>query len=150
MFPKNFILIDRISCQNPASSKKRVLEEISRLLVTTIPSVTPDQLLERLGSTGLGQGIALPHARIAGVDEAFGALLQLESAVDFDAVDDQPVDLAFGMVVPQDATQEHLQLLAKLAALFSDEAFCARLRAARDEESMLREIRNREELAQGI
>ena len=156
MFPKNFILIDRISCQNPASSKKRVLEEISRLLVTTIPSVTPDQLFdrllerERLGSTGLGQGIALPHARIAGVDEAFGALLQLESAVDFDAVDDQPVDLAFGMVVPQDATQEHLQLLAKLAALFSDEAFCARLRAARDEESMLREIRNREELAQGI
>ena len=156
MFPKNFIRIDRISCQNPASSKKRVLEEISRLLVTAIPSVTPDQLFdrllerERLGSTGLGQGIALPHARMAGVEEAFGALLQLESAVDFDAVDDQPVDMAFGLVVPQDATQEHLQLLAKLAALFSDEAFCARLRAARDAESMLREIRNREELAQSI
>ena len=75
MFPKNFIRIDRISCQNPASSKKRVLEEISRLLVTAIPSVTPDQLFdrllerERLGSTGLGQGIALPHARMAGVEE---------------------------------------------------------------------------------
>lgn len=154
MFPKNFINAERISCQNPAGSKKRVLEEISRLLVTAVPAVTADQVFdrllerERLGSTGLGQGIALPHARMADVSEAYGTLIQLQSGVDFDAIDNRPVDLAFGLVVPQDATQEHLQLLAKLASLFSSEEFCARLRAARDPDTMLREILQREELAQ--
>lgn len=153
MFPTNFIITERISCQNPAGSKKRVLEEISRLLVTAVPTVSPDQLFdrllerERLGSTGLGRGIALPHARIEGITDACGALIQLQSGVDFDAVDNQPVDLAFGLVVPQEATQEHLELLARLATLFSNEELCRRLRAARDEASMLREISQLEELA---
>lgn len=85
---------------------------------------------------------------MAGVNQACGTLIQLQSGVDFDAIDNRPVDLAFGLVVPQDATQEHLQLLAKLASLFNSEEFCARLRAARDSQNILREILHREELAQ--
>lgn len=146
MFPANFISVDRISAANPAASKKRVLEEVAELLASSSDGLTQgnvfDKLLERerLGSTGLGHGIALPHARIAGVTEARGAFVQLQSGADFDALDQQPVDLVFGLLVPEEATEEHLQLLAKLATLFSDDAFCQRLRKARDSAALLQEF----------
>lgn len=154
MFPADFLVLDRISCQNPAASKKRILEEIGRLLASSTPELTGEQIFEkllereRLGSTGLGQGIALPHARIEGTEQARGALVQLQSGIQFDAIDDHPVDLVFGLMVPQNATREHLQLLAELASLFSDLEFCARLREARDRHSLLNEILRREEIAQ--
>ena len=154
MFPVDFLVRERISCQNPAASKKRVLEEVGRLLASSTPELTGEQVFEkllereRLGSTGLGQGLALPHARIEGIEQARGALLQLQSGVDFDAIDDGPVDLAFGLMVPQDATGEHLQLLAQLASLFSNQEFCLRLREARDRQSILNEILQREKVAQ--
>ncbi len=146
MFPANFITVERISAANPAASKKRVLEELAGLLATASETLTQgavfDKLLERerLGSTGLGHGIALPHARVAGVTAACGAFIQLQSGADFDAIDQQPVDLVFGLLVPEEATEEHLQLLAKLATLFNDEAFCKRLRKARNSETLLREF----------
>ncbi len=146
MFPANFISVERISAANPAASKKRVLEEVAELLASSSDELTQgnvfDKLLERerLGSTGLGHGIALPHARVAGVTEARGAFVQLQSAADFDALDQQPVDLVFGLLVPEEATEEHLQLLAKLATLFSDQAFCQRLRQAGDSATLLQEF----------
>ena len=113
------------------------------------PDKVFDKLLERerLGSTGLGQGIALPHARIAGVDHACGALIQLQTGVDFDAIDGQPVDLVFGLMVPEEATQEHLQLLAKLASLFSNDAFCSGLRSVQDKHAVLKLLQDAEEPA---
>ena len=150
MFPANFLTADRISCQSGAASKKRVLEELGGLLAASAEGLLKDRVFdkllerERLGSTGLGQGIALPHARIKGVEDARGAFVQLQSAVDFDAIDDQPVDLVFGLLVPEEATQKHLDLLAKLATLFSDTDFCDSLRKAKDQEAALANIMSRQ------
>jgi len=95
---------------------------------------------ERLGSTGLGHGIALPHARMAHVQRAVGAFIRLREGVGFDAIDDRPVDLAFALLVPQEATEEHLQLLARLATLFNDERFCDQLRQAQNAGQLLESI----------
>ena len=151
MFPANFLTTDRISSQSTAASKKRVLEELGGLLAASTEGLVKDRVFdkllerERLGSTGLGQGIALPHARIKGVEDARGALVQLRSGIDFDALDDQPVDLVFGLLVPEEATQEHLDLLAKLATLFSDADFCDSLRNAENQEAALANIMSRQE-----
>ncbi len=144
MFPANFLIAERIDCGAQASSKKRALEAVARLLATAHPELTPekvfDQLLERerLGSTGLGHGVALPHARMQGLDAACGAFLRLDQGIDYDAIDGAPVDLLFGLLVPQEATQEHLQLLANLASLFGDSQIRSQLRDSRDAETVLR------------
>ena len=154
MFPENFLTLDRISLKSGAGSKKRILEETGALLASAIPGLTSEQVFdkllerERLGSTGLGQGIALPHARIEGVETACGALIRLQSGVDFDAMDDKAVDIVFGLMVPQQATEEHLQLLAKLATLFSNKKFCTRLRAIDNSREMLELIHHFEGLTE--
>ncbi|MEJ1296634.1 MAG: PTS sugar transporter subunit IIA [Candidatus Sedimenticola sp. (ex Thyasira tokunagai)] len=143
MFPADFLISERVSYCNPAASKKRILEAVGKLLASTSPGLTQDLVFdkllerERLGSTGLGHGIALPHARMPGIKQAYGAFLQLENSADFDAIDRQPVDLVFGLLVPEEATQEHLQLLAMLASLFSKETFCQELRKAGDYSQLL-------------
>jgi len=78
---------------------------------------------ERLGSTGLGHGVALPHGRFNQSQRAVGAFVKLKKGVDFDAIDRQPVDLVFGLLVPDHYTDEHLKILAYLAEMFSDRAF---------------------------
>jgi PTS system nitrogen regulatory IIA component len=119
------------------------LESLAELLATAMTDCAPGSIYdllndrERLGSTGLGEGIALPHARIAGIDNAVGAFVQLSQGVSFDAPDDRPVDLAFGLLVPQEATDSHLNLLASLAERFSDPALRAALRAAESERALL-------------
>ena len=129
---------DRVACNVQVSSKKRCLELLGELATAGASDITPghvfDKLIERerLGSTGLGHGVAIPHCRVAGEGQALGAFVKLDTPIDFDAVDGQPVDLLFALVVPESAPQEHLQLLAQVAELFSDTDLCARLRAARD------------------
>lgn len=93
-----------------------------------------DSLLarERLGSTGLGQGIAIPHGRIRGLTEAQGAFVRLKSPILFDAPDGKPVALVFVLLVPEQATEQHLQLLSELAQMFSESRFRESLAAARD------------------
>ena len=146
MFPPNFIDVERIACQLNIGSKKRVLQQLGEMLASGTPGLSPeavfDHLLERerLGSTGLGHGIALPHARMPQVEGAVGAFVQLQTGIDFDAIDDQPVDLAFGLLVPQDATEAHLQLLAKLASMFSNELLCKKLRSGGDATELLQHI----------
>ncbi len=142
MFPANFLIATRVDCECKAGSKKRVLERVGELLATSAPNLSPEEVFEqllereRLGSTGLGHGVALPHARLKGINQACGVLVCLESGIDYDAIDGQPVDLVFGLLVPHDATQEHLQLLARLASLFSKEEFRNQLREARDSEEV--------------
>ena len=146
MFPTNFLAIERIGCQVEAGSKKRVLELLGNLLADTAPDLTQDSIFdrllerERLGSTGLGHGIALPHARIRNIDQAYGAFIQLSQGVDFDAIDSQPVDLLFALLVPEAATQEHLQLLATLAGMFSNADFCSDLRRCASPPDLLKKL----------
>jgi PTS system nitrogen regulatory IIA component len=87
---------------------------------------------EKLGSTGLGQGIAIPHGRIARLGEAVGAFARLRTPIAFDAPDGRPVDQIFVLLVPEQATDQHLQLLSELAQMFSERAFRDRLSAAKD------------------
>jgi PTS system nitrogen regulatory IIA component len=107
------------------SSKKRLFEQAGLLFENQdglARSVVFESLFarERLGSTGLGQGIAIPHGRIKGLKEAQGALLRLAQPVPFDAPDGQPVGLVFVLLVPEKATEKHLQILSELAQMFSD------------------------------
>ena len=139
MHPAELLALERISVVNTAGSKKRALEEAANLLTSgTTEEPTNEQVFERLlererlGSTGLAGGVALPHARIPGVEQPRGAFLSLATPIEFDALDGQPVDLVFAMFVPEEATDEHLQLLAELARLFADPKLCQRLRETTD------------------
>lgn len=150
MFPNGFLLEKRIGCNVEAASKKRVLEQLGQRLAESVPELTQDLVFdallerERLGSTGLGKGIALPHARMAQVNRAMGAFIKLPEGIDFDALDGSPVDLAFAMLVPEAATDEHLQLLSKLASMFSDNDFCDALRKAQTDHELFLLIQQRE------
>ncbi|MBL4762987.1 MAG: PTS IIA-like nitrogen regulatory protein PtsN [Gammaproteobacteria bacterium] len=119
-----------------ASSKKRALQELSSKLADPDHGLSEDEVFlgllerEKLGSTGVGLGVAIPHGRIKGNREARAAFISLATPVDFDSIDNQPVDLIIGLLVPEHYTDEHLAVLASLAEIFSDTAFCQRLRAA--------------------
>lgn len=132
----DILSLGRISCDIQASSKKRVLEQLSDLIANDQIALNRveifDSLLsrERLGSTGLGHGIAIPHGRISNSERALGALIKLREGVDYEAVDHQPVDLLFALLVPEKSTEEHLQLLALLAEMFSNAEVVAKLRNA--------------------
>lgn len=136
-----------------AGSKKRALEEAARQLGACPSSPEPEQIFERLlererlGSTGLANGVALPHARMAGIDRAYGVFMRLSQAVDFDALDGQPVDLMFALLVPEEATDEHLSLLASLARLFSDAALCQQLRTCKQPAEAVRLITGKDHAA---
>ena len=110
-----------------ASSKKRVFEHAGVLFENhqeIARSAVFDSLFarEKLGSTGLGRGIAIPHGRIKGLKEARGAFLRLTTPVPFDSPDGKPVSLLFVLLVPEQATEQHLQILSELAERFSDRA----------------------------
>ena len=132
---RDILTPERIRCDVPATSKKSALETLSELLASSDPALTPGTIFdcliarERLGSTGLGNGVAIPHGRLPHVERAIGAFLKLSQSVDFDALDKQPVDLLFGLVVPVDCTDEHLQILAPLAELIGDRCVRAALRS---------------------
>lgn len=120
-----------------ASSKKRVFEQAGLLFENNQGigrSTVFDSLFarEKLGSTGLGQGVAIPHGRIKGLKEAVGAFLRLAAPVQFDAPDGKPVNFLFVLLVPEQATEQHLQILSELAQMFSDRSFREQLTAAPD------------------
>lgn len=116
---------DCIRLDSDATSKKRVLESVSQLLADTDEELSPREVFdcliarEKLGSTGLGQGVAIPHGRLAGLDKTIGVFLRLPKGVDFDAPDNEPVDLVFALLVPKESTEEHLQVLASIAGYFN-------------------------------
>src|SRR5438045_8180829 len=111
----------------PASSKNRLFEQAGLLFENhdgLARSLVFDSLFarERLGSTGLGQGVAIPHGRIKGLKEALGAFIRLAQPIPFDAPDGAPVTLVFVLLVPEKATEKHLQILSEPAQMFSDKA----------------------------
>jgi PTS system nitrogen regulatory IIA component len=134
-----FLSSNRVAVGVAVSSKKRALEEIARYLALGAPTVTQADILaslssrEKLGSTALGHGVAIPHGRIAGISNTIGALIRLKHPVEYEAHDGRAVDLVFGLIVPQQATGDHLQHLKTIAETLSDERFCDQLRAAGDD-----------------
>jgi len=130
-----------------ATSKKRVLEHAAKAVekavgASDLAGAVFDALLarERLGSTALGEGVAVPHCRLAGCTQTIGLLLRLADGIDFDAPDGKPVDLLFVLVVPQEATDEHLQLLGRIAGMFNDPATRNGLRAAQSAEELYERV----------
>ena len=120
LLPLENILLDL-----EASSKKRVFEHVGLLFENYLGiarSTVFDSLFarEKLGSTGLGQGVAIPHGRIKGLSQAMGAFVRLAVPVPFDSPDGKPVSLLFVLLVPEVATEQHLQILSELAQHFSD------------------------------
>lgn len=120
---------DRVEIGCQISSKKRLMEKIATLLMlcdhTQLDRKTILQTLverERLGSTGIGNGVALPHGRINGLVDVIGAVAVLDRPLEYDSIDEQPVKLAFGLLVPAEANEQHLKILAYLARMFSDQA----------------------------
>jgi PTS system nitrogen regulatory IIA component len=114
------------------TSKKKLFEHAADLFAR-IHGLKPADIFtslferERLGSTALGYGIAIPHGRIKGLKDASGAFYRLKSPLEFDAPDNQPVSLCFVLLVPKDANERHLQILGELAQLFGDDAMRAKM-----------------------
>jgi PTS system nitrogen regulatory IIA component len=139
----SLLTVERIDCASETSSKKRLLEMLADMLATVDPELTASSILEsllhreRLGSTGIGHGVAIPHGRLAGIDQAFGAFITLKQGIDYDAPDHQPVDLLFALIVPEQSTEEHLQILATLAQSFSDKETSDKLRQCRTSQDIL-------------
>lgn len=127
LLPESNVLLDL-----DVSSKKRVFEQAG-LLFENNHQIARSQVFdslfarEKLGSTGLGQGIAIPHGRIKGLKEAVGALVRLSHPIAYDSPDGQPVNLVFVLLVPEKATDLHLQILSELAQMFSDRSLREKL-----------------------
>ncbi len=124
-----------------SASKKRVFERVGILFENT-QNVARSQVFdslfarEKLGSTGLGQGVAIPHGRVKGLRDAVAAFVKMQNPIPFDAPDGQPVNFIFVLLVPERATDLHLQILGELAQMFSDKSFRDRLQATDDPAAM--------------
>jgi PTS system nitrogen regulatory IIA component len=142
MLLEEILTVDRCHCKLTGVSKKRLLTRVSELIAKNIAALEADDIFnalmarEQLGTTGLGNGIAIPHCRVPLCQEIIGTLITLEEAIDFDAVDGNPVDLLFALIVPEEKTSDHIQTLAAIAELFNDEDFCFTLRHTHDTEDL--------------
>lgn len=126
----------------PGTSKKKVLEHVAGTISNEFNELPEDKLFdtliarEKLGSTGIGQGIAIPHSRMAECTKVIGALFVLEQEVSFDSIDNLPVNLLFVLIVPKEATSEHLELLSQIAERFNNQEFCSKLREAENDDAL--------------
>ena len=132
------------------TSKKKLLELIANIVAdrSHLPEATIyNNLLnrERLGSTGLGQGFAVPHARLNDLDRTIAFFFRLKEAVNFEAPDNQPVDLVFTIIIPEEATEEHLLILSTLARIFSRQEICDAIRKAGSKEEIAAIIESAEQ-----
>lgn len=129
---------DLVALDVEAASKKKALEYLSELLTRSRPDMAAAEIFdclfgrERLGSTGVGKGIAIPHCRLTGNQETMVAFIRLKEGIDYDSIDGLPVKILFAMVVPEDAGESHLQALAQLAKMFSSDSILTQLHAAMD------------------
>lgn len=131
------LLPNAVSVTGQLTSKKRLFQKLGEIVSTAygLDAATAVEALqdrENLGPTGVGHGVALPHARIAGLGHVVGAFLRIEKPLNFDAVDRQPVDLVFTLFAPLDSGVEHLKALALVSRTMRDSTICAKLRANSD------------------
>lgn len=143
MLISDLLTPERIRFDVQSSSKKRLLELISQELARNSESLSEREVFEslcareRLGSTGLGNGVAIPHGRVKGSETVQASFIRLKKPLHFDAVDGKPVDLLFAMTVPEECNEDHLKLLAQVAELFSDPDLLKKLRQAENSEALL-------------
>jgi len=145
MFKLDSVLTrQRCLCQVAAGSKKRIFETASGFICEDQPQLDAGDVYrsmlarEKLGSTALGEGTAIPHCRVGNCRAPVGALITLVDGIDFDAPDGAPVDILFMLLVPEEARQEHLNILAGLAQLLGNEAYRRSLREASSRENLYR------------
>ncbi|WP_293267066.1 PTS IIA-like nitrogen regulatory protein PtsN [Neptunomonas sp.] len=134
---------ERVLQNIEGGSKKRIIEFVSKIIAESNDELSAEAVFsglisrERLGSTGIGEGVAIPHCRLANVQTAIGVLAYLAEPIDFDSIDSQPVDLLFFLLVPEEACDEHLSTLGKLAEVFSQSEFRDKLRNTHSKEQLL-------------
>jgi nitrogen PTS system EIIA component len=129
--------VEAVRAPLKATSKKRLLQELADFAsdIYKLPEDAVYKALldrESLGPTGVGRGVAIPHARFGGVERVLGLFVRLEKPVDFEAIDRQPVDLVFTLLAPESAGADHLKALARVSRTLRSEAVCARLRSTFD------------------
>ena len=135
---------EKIHCDVHSSSKKHLLELISEELARNSENLSQREMFEslcareRLGSTGLGKGVAIPHGRVKSTELVEVSFIRLKKPLPFDAVDGEPVDLLFALAVPENCGEDHLKLLSQVAELFSDPELLQELRAAENSVELLK------------
>lgn len=135
---ESIISPELIFCNVEGGSKKRLLETSSELIASKV-DINPDEVYEaliareQLGSTGLGNGIAIPHCRVPKCEKTIGCLVKLANPIDFDAIDQKPIDLLFFLLVPENTIKGHLEVLRTLAELFKNQSYCDNLRKSQSD-----------------
>lgn len=137
---------NRTLCGLVGGSKKRTLEQIAQCITRDVPTLDREDLFrrlmarERLGSTGIGGGIAIPHCRLDNCTGTIGALITLAQPLPFDAIDDQPVDIIFALLAPEEAQDSHLKTLSSLAKMFSIDDNVVKLRDAQNDTELFEAV----------
>ena len=133
-----FLNPDSVVSSLRVRDKKHVLQELAAHAVRRLANLSERDVFEtllhreRLGSTGIGDGVAIPHGKLPQLDRLFGLVARLEKPVDFDALDGQPIDVAFLLLAPEGAGADHLKALAQVARLLREPGMLERIRSARD------------------
>lgn len=146
MIIENILTPERTLCGVHGASKKKILEIISEHICQHVPEINTKDLFnslvsrERLGTTGLGRGVALPHCRSKACQKPTGLFIRLAEPVEYDAVDRKPVDLIFALIVPEESTQEHLNILQALAERFNNDLFLDKMRSADSSEALYQSL----------
>jgi PTS system nitrogen regulatory IIA component len=141
---------ERVELSMPATSKKRLLERLSELMHADSPDLDENAAFqslldrERLGSTGIGHGVALPHGRLKGLNRAIGAFATLEKEVEYDSIDHEPIKMVFALLVPEQATEDHLQLLARIANVLNDNETRSQILKAKNKDEIYRYLTSQE------
>ena len=137
----DLISLESVEANLRASSKKQAIQDLARNAADIIglhERAVFDVLMERerLGTTGVGHGIAIPHGKLANLDKIYGLFARLESPIDFQAIDEQPVDLIFLLLAPESAGADHLKALARVSRLLRDKTVCEKLRGTDNNEAL--------------
>jgi PTS system nitrogen regulatory IIA component len=139
---QDILTLDCTHCVVPVTSKKRILEKIATIAATKISEFSQSELLqslkdrEKVGSTGIGNGIAIPHGRLKETKQVVAILLTTVQPIDFDAIDNRSVDIFVALFVPQDSCQDHLCTLQSIARLFSDKVISKQVRKCKSDQQL--------------
>ena len=148
MYLKSILTLDCTQCAVLFNSKKRILQHISQLAHQKYPELSSQDILdsllvrEKLGSTGIGNGIALPHGRLKGIDKSMAIFLITDKPFNYDAIDNKPVDIFCGVLIPEQHSQEHLSTLSDIAKLLSNKGLVKQLRQCQTNETLYELIMN--------
>ncbi|WP_395340615.1 PTS IIA-like nitrogen regulatory protein PtsN [Ningiella sp. W23] len=143
MIISDIISLDRTQCSVDCHSKKRIFEVISEIAVKQNPRLNQSEVLssllsrEKMGSTGIGNGIAIPHGRIDGINQIMAIIVTSDEPIEFDAIDNKPVDIFFAILVPSEEADTHLKALSGIARKLSDKDIVKAIRKAEDKKEIV-------------